>query len=438
MKRIIYIIFLLCTATAHAQQPVQLKLSLQQAIDTGLKNRYDIQAKKYNLVLANDRIKKNKHEWTPDLAVSGTIRYTPQIQATYIPGGFLGPDPGLVALGAKALTVFGLDLNQNIYKPTVKANVNIAKNNLEVEQERLRADENSIKEQIALAYLNVLLKQLQQKIALDNEQRNKEYMDLAAGKMKLGTLIENDYLRAKLDYENARIESQKAAQNYVLALDQVKYQVNVPAESLLVLTDSIDMQNLTLDNYWPGSGTTNRTEIKQLNLRQEGNKLEIDKIKKSALPTVSFYANYSEQFVYKNFSYTKGQWWSPFNYLGLHLSVPITAHFKNKDDIKEYNTKIIQADLELKQKTEDINFEVEKTTSELGNAAKNMQTAKSNYGLSQTIYTNQKQQYALGTLQYSNLLDTERSLNTAEQNYIKTVYDFLLANINYQKAIGNY
>jgi len=47
-----------------------------------------------------------------------------------------------------------------------------------------------------------------------------------------------------------------------------------------------------------------------------------------------------------------------------------------------------------------------------------MQTSKSNYDLSRVIYENQKQQYNLGSLQYSNLLDTDRSLNTTEQNYI--------------------
>ena len=67
-----------------------------------------------------------------------------------------------------------------------------------------------------------------------------------------------------------------------------------------------------------------------------------------------------------------------------------------------------------------------------------MQTTKSNYELSQVIYQNQKQQYKIGSLLYSSLLDTDRTLSATEQNYIKAVYDYLLASINYQKAIGNY
>jgi outer membrane protein len=98
----------------------------------------------------------------------------------------------------------------------------------------------------------------------------------------------------------------------------------------------------------------------------------------------------------------------------------------------------MQTDLDIKQRTADINYEIQKTSTELSNALKNMQTTKSNYDLSKVIYGNEKQQYNLGSLLYSNLLDTERSLSAAEQNYIKAVYDYLIANINYQKAIGNY
>jgi len=53
------------------------------------------------------------------------------------------------------------------------------------------------------------------------------------------------------------------------------------------------------------------------------------------------------------------------------------------------------------------------------------------------IYQNQKQQYDLGSLLYSDLLDTDRSLNHTEQNYVKSVYDYLVAIINYQKALVN-
>ncbi|HKC67502.1 MAG TPA: TolC family protein [Bacteroidia bacterium] len=438
MKKVILLLLSVASVFVYAQQPTSnLSISLKQAIDEGLKNRYDIQAQKYNLAVADNSISKTKKEWIPEISGSATARYSPQIQATYIPAGFISPNPALVALGATSISVFGLDLNQNIFKPAITTDVKIAKNNLAQQQEKNKQDENTIKEEIVKSYLNVLLKDLQNKIAANDEQRYKEYAQVAEGKLKLGTLIENDYLKAKLDYENAKSETLKAKQSYDLAVNNIRYQINIPAETQLSLTDSLNSLFAASDQLATKGDANNRTEIKQLVLQQEANKLYISKTRQNALPTFSFFANYSQQFTYTNFDYGLHQWWSPFNYLGLKLSVPITSNFKNYNSIQEYKFKSTQTDLELKQRTSDINYEIQKASTELSNSYKNMQTAKSNYELSQVIYQNQKQQYTIGSLLYSNLLDTDRTLSTTEQNYIKAVYDYLLANVNYQKAIGN-
>lgn len=439
MKKIILILLTAVSVYGYAQQATDnLDLSLQQAIDLGLKNRYDVQANKYNLDIDENKIGRSEKEWLPEISGSGNMRYSPQLQATLIPAGFFGPDPALVALGAKSVSVFGLDLAQTIYKPGITVDVKIAKNNLELEQEKNKQAENTIKEKIALAYLNVLLKELQTKIASDDEQRYKEYADVAEGKLKLGTLIENDYLKAKLDYENAKVETQKAKQNYELAMDNLKYQINVSGGTKLTLTDNLESPAFSASSLAIKGDATNRTEIKQLVLQQQNNRLEITRFRQNALPSIGFYANYSRQFTYNNFDYSLSQWWSPFSYVGLRFTVPITGNFKNYDYIREYRVRSLQTDLNLLQKTADITYEIQKASVELSNATQNMQTTKNNYELSKVIYENQKQQYNLGSLLYSGVLDTEKSLNLSEQNYIKAVYDFLLASINYQKAIGNY
>ena len=439
MKKNILILFFLASYMGYAQEAgTNLHISLQEAISLGLKNRFDIQAQKYKLALADNKISQRKKEWIPDISGSGNVRYSPQIQGTYIPGGFFGANPSLVSLGAKSTSIFGLDLNQQIFRPAITTDVKLAKNNSALETEKNKQEENNIKESIVKAYLNALLKDLQLKIASKDEQRYKEYAAVAEGKLKLGTLIENDFLKAKLDFENAKVETEKAQQNYLLAVDQIKFQINMPLESAITLSDSLNSLNLAANQATSKPDASNRTEIKQLNLMQEANRLQMSKNRQNALPSLSFFANYSQQFLYNNFDYSLHQWWSPFNYMGIRLSVPLTANFKNYNNIQEYRIKSMETDLDLKQEVASITYEIQKASTELNNAFKNMQSSKRNYDLSQVIYENQKQQYTLGSLQYSNLLDTDRTLSATEQNYIKAVYDYLLSSINYQKAIGNY
>jgi len=426
------------TATAaFAQTNTPLTVGLQQAINTGMKNRYDIQASAYKVSLAQNAIDKNRQEWLPEISASGNIRYNTQLQATMIPAGFGGFDKAqLLALGAKNVTIFGLDLVQPLYKPTVVTDARIAQNNLNLQHEKNREQEISIKQQISEAYLNVLFNQLQYRIATDMESRYKSYYDLAAGKYNNGALMENDYLRARLDVQNAQVLTQQSKQNYALAEDYLKYQMNVPASTILVLTDSLTSEKSPaaqpLTNLAEG-----RPEIKEIQLQQQNNQLQLQKSNRAGLPTVSFFANYSQQFLNEKFPYTQGEWWAPFSYVGLKLNVPITPVFKRQVAKQEYAFQAQQTNLDLQQKKADIEYEIQKTWATLNNAWQNMQATQGNYELSKSIYENQQQQFALGSFQYNNLLDTEKSLSTAEQNYVKGVYDFLLAKLNYQKATGH-
>ncbi|OQP64431.1 hypothetical protein A3860_20905 [Niastella vici] len=437
MKKIFLLLITAMATAAFAQTNNSLSLSLQQAISTGLKNRYDIQASQYDVSLAQNAISKNRQEWLPEINASGNMRYNTQLQATMIPAGFGGFDKAqLLALGAKNVTIFGLDLVQPIYKPALTSDIKIAQNNLDLQKEKNREQEINIKQQISEAYLNVLLNQLQLRTATGIEKRYEDYYELASGKYDHGALIENDYLRARLDLQNAQVQMQQSKQNYDLAVDYLKYQLNVPASTALVLTDSLASKNSAAVEE-AASLAGNRPEIKEIQLQQQNNALLWQKSNREWLPTVSFFANYSQQFLNGKFAYTENKWWAPFSYVGIKLNMPITPVLKKQVKKQEYAFKVQQTNLNLQQKKADIAYDVQKTLASLNNAWHNMQTTQDNYELSKRIYENQKQQYALGSFQYSNLLDTERSLNTAEQNYVKSVYEYLLAKLNYQKATGH-
>jgi outer membrane protein len=173
-----------------------------------------------------------------------------------------------------------------------------------------------------------------------------------------------------------------------------------------------------------------------LQLEQQIDKLQIKDARRNNLPTVSIFANYSQEFKKDRFHYGESQSWNPFSYVGVKLTVPISAHFRKNNFIKKYQYLSEQTEIELQQTETNISFEIEKAGTKLDNALRNMDITHKNYNLSCQIYENQKQQYQLGGFDYDHLLDTEKSLNTAGQNYIQSVYDYLIAKLNYEKALG--
>ena len=440
MKKVIYILILSVFCGTITAQIDTIKLSLNQAIELGLNNRFDAKSGVLNIDMAKNKVVMSKKELLPDILANGKITYNGQVEPTIVSAGLLGfTESQKIALSMKNNTAFSLDLNYAVYKPGLYTDIKIASNNLDMEKEKNNKSNNDIKVEIAEAYDNVLLKYLQFEIARRNENRYKEYYNLASGKYSNGALLENDMQLAELDYKNAKANSEKQRQNYLLSIQNMKCRINVPLQSVIIFTDSLKSSFETNIGVNPtNNAIINRSEIKQLRIQQLGYELQLKKAKQNYLPTLSLFANYTQFFQNEGFNYSDNFFWSPISYVGAKLSIPISGSFKNINQVKEFNLKLAQSNFEMKQKTTDVQYEMQEAATKLNNARQNLTVANDNYLLSQKIYELKKQQYSLGSFLYEKLLDTEKSLSTTEQEYITGVYDFLIAKINYQKATGMY
>jgi len=440
MKKIILFLTLIAMCSKISAQNDTLKLSLASALKLGLSNRFDAKESSLNIDIAKNKLAKSNKELLPDLSASGKINYFGQVQPSIIPAGYLGlTEPEKITIGMKNNTALALDLNYTIYKPGLFTDIKIAANDVELAKEKNVKSDIDIKIEIAQAYDNALLKSLQYSIAQKNENRYKEYYTLANGKYLNGALLESDMLLAELDYKNAVASTTKQKQNYMLSLQSLIYYINVPENTFIVITDSLPSTiDTTINTGLSTKAISNRSEIKQMNIEQAGYVLQLKKTKENYYPSLSFFANYTKLFQGPDLDYSQNFYWAPVNCVGLKLSVPIIGSIKNINAVKEYKLKLSQTDLALKQKTADLLYEVQSALTKLNNTKQNLIVAKDNYQLSQKVYELNKQQYNTGDFSNQKLLDTEKSLSTAEQDYITAVYEFLIAKINYQKAVGSF
>lgn len=436
--KLILIAFLFMVMNMNAQTENAQNISLKQAIEIGLQNRYDTKANQLNIDIANNSTKKAKKEWLPDISATTNLKYNTQLQKMVFPSESVGSSNSnnYITTGTKNESSFSLDLTQNIFKPGLNTNIKIAKEEALLEKERNIEKETDIKLKISEIYLNTLLKSLQLKLANATTERYLQYFKITEDKFRLGVVTENDLIKTKLDYENSKITSLEASQNYDLSLAQLRYHINIGKNQQIILTDSIE----TLENEYATQElnltSMERTEIKQLHIQANIYSLELRKSKQYFLPTISFFANYSTQFQGENFNYGQSIYWSPYNNIGVKLILPITGNFKNYNTIKEKQLKIQQNQFQLLQKQADITYDAENNKTELLNTLKLIASSKNNIDLSKKVFNTQLNTYKLGTVTYNSILDTESSLNTAEQNYIKAVYNYLIAKVNYEKSIG--
>jgi outer membrane protein len=434
----VLVLGLLAATPAQAQR----RLSLNEALELGLKNRYDLQADAVSLALTENSIRKNRNNGLPELTFSGNVRYNTQLQTTVIPEGAFPGSTGngeqRLAFGTRNSTIFALDLTQPLYRPEAKTDLAIVQNNGALEQEKNSQRKTNVKIKIAEAYLNVLLKEIQRGIARADQQRYQLYNDISAGKYQLGALLEADYLTARLNWQNSQLTAQKAEQSYRQAHTNLCYELNIPTDTSLVLTNRIDAGQAEAYQTTTGvDSVADRSEVRQLKLQLAGYGLQSRKVLDALKPTLLLYGNYSTQFLANSFNYFSNAWF-PFNYFGLQLKVPLSGQFTKKTNLQTYQLYARQTELNLRQTQADLTNELRTAQTELTNASRNLQSTRASLAVSKQISQLQQEQYRLGTVLYSHVLDTEGSLQTAEQNYIEAAYAYLVAKLNYEKAMGRY
>lgn len=297
----------------------------------------------------------------------------------------------------------------------------------------------NVRLQIAEAYYNVLLNSLQVQIGRENEARYGEYYALEKGRAGLGVVTESEVLQAELDYDNARSATEILQQKLSLSLSNLRYRTNVPGQTVIILTDSLQ----EIENSQPALITDqdtyrSRSDLKELLIEQDGIQLQMKKARQNFLPSLSLFADYTQLFQGSGFGYSNTFFWSPVDYVGLRFSVPLTGNLKNSHIYREFRIKQSQTDYYLNQKTADIQYEIQSATTRLADAGKNLRIARDTYALSKKLYLLKKQEFTFGSFSYDHLLDTEKSLSNAEQGYISAVYELLLSDLNYHRALGVY
>ncbi len=428
MKRqffIIIVILLSCIQLSQAQQ----RLSLADAVEYAAKNRYDAQANKFDIELAQNAVSKSRNEWIPEITANGEVLYNAQLQTMIFDNG------EEFKMGTKNLTTLSLELSQPIFKPGLSTDIKINKATLSVKKEVLQEKKTNIKIYVIEAYLNVILREQQLKLSEENTERYKSYFDLTQNKIQLGTILESELLQAQTDYENSQTNLQKAQQNYTLAVKALKYHLNMPDSEKLVLTDSLSVLLNNNPMQIRNTNAEDRPELRQIYYSQQENDLWLKKTSMMWLPTILLMANYTTEYQASNFRFSQKLWF-PYNYIGLKASFPLSNIFKLRTDRREYQLKSSQLSMQYNQKLHDINYERDKYNTELLNAFGNINSTTKTLNLSKELYSQQLAVYKLGTISYSALLDIKSSVNTAEQNYITAIYEYLIAYSNYTKATG--
>jgi outer membrane protein TolC len=218
-------------------------------------------------------------------------------------------------------------------------------------------------------------------------------------------------------------------------MDALRYQMNVQEKFTEVADNLNDILKSTTENYQ--NLTEQRTEIKAEQIAIRLNAMNSQKQKARNTPTVSAYGNYSVLQLSEQFNPFQSGTWFPFNYVGLQAKIPLFDGGQARASAKDYQIRQqINRNTIEKYKLE-FDYEAKNALKQMQQAKLDITETQKNVELAQKILERDKLRYEKGTLTFADLKNAEFSLQNAENNYLSKVYDFLVANVKYKKAVGD-
>lgn len=457
------IVLLVFCALGTIAQPVDSGqvhyFSAQQAVDYALNNAIPVKNALLDIRSQEQTNKQITASALPQITGSGSLSYNPKVavqtfpnfiaQSTYgvliannVKNGNGEPitapeDFGTIVagFGSKYSLNAGIDLNQILFDGQVfvglmarKASIQNAELMADITKEQIKANVYKIYYQLVVGRKQIS--------SIDANISNYEKL------LHDTKIIYQNGFAEKLDVDKVQVQlsnlqtAKLKAQNQIDAgLEGLKFLMNLPMNDSLVLTDTLSDEelksNILSENYNPAD----RKEYQQLETLIELQNLNVKRYQLSKLPTLSLGANYSKSAQRQEFDFFKGPYFTS-SFVALRLNVPIFSGFAKNAQIENARISLRQTQNNMIQLKSSISNDIKQSRLNMKTALFNMDTQEKNIQLAEQVYNSTKLKYEQGVGSNQEISSAQADLVTAQNNYYSSLYDAIIAKIDFLKAAG--
>ncbi|MBN9352331.1 MAG: TolC family protein [Chitinophagaceae bacterium] len=439
---ICFFLFIYPGLNAKAQDSTsanQFEYNLDQCIDYALKHQNDVVNAKLNEDFANEQVLENKGKLLPHANINGSLIRNLKLATTLIPNT-AGGNPGEkipVQFGSKTTSAISGQINQTVFNSNYFLGLKAAKVFTELSTHNLDVTVVGTRVNVTKAYYNVLVTKEGIRISQSNlDQISKALKDVKA-KYDAGIAETVDVNRIQVQYNNALTGIGNQQRLYELSLQQLKFQMGMPQNDHLELTQTVSdftteqVGNIDTSNFL----LTDRPEIAVQQTQIALNELSLRSVKLSYLPELSAYLNYGRNYFSSSFAdiYNRGFGNSA---LGLTLSFPIFQGTERTHQINEAKISLRQSQNDLDNLSQRIHLEVKDAYTQFINNNASLKTQKENMGLTQGVFDRIRYKFDQGVSSSLDLLSAENELQLAQSNYIDALLSTLMSRVDLEQALG--
>lgn len=436
---IFLILFSFSLLTLKAQQTEPYQFSLQQAIEYALKHQSAVLNADIDVQIAKNKVNETTGMGLPQVSTNFSFQDFVKVPTSLIPGEFFGEPAGTfipVQFGVKYQSTLGLEASQLLFDGSYLVGLQASKTYKELSIRNSKRTKIETAVAVTKAYYSVLVSNEQLNLLDANLLRLKKSLNDTEAYFKNGFVEKIDLDRLKVLSNNLETERQNVIRLLDLNTKLLKFQMGMPIEIGLKLTDGIADIQIDTEVLLPDSNAySNRVEYSLLQTQKKLNELNLKRYKSEFLPSIVAFGSTSSIYQNNDFSQLYDNRF-PTTVVGLRLSLPIISGGQRIFKIKSAALEVKKSANDLSNAKNGINLEIAQAKTSYQNGYQSLENQKRNMELSKEVLRVAKIKYEQGVGSSLEVTSAETALKESQNNYINALYDLLINKVNLDRALG--
>lgn len=404
--------------TIHAQE----KITLDDAIKIALSESNTIKIADMTIEKTGYAKKGAYSALYPNISATGNYQRTLKKQVMVMDMGM--GDPLEIEVGTSNNVSAGVSAAMPLVNAQLWQSLKLSALDVELAVEQARSSKISLVSQVKQSFYAVLLAKEAYDVykeVYDNAQKNFEDVEK---KYKVGKASEFDYLRAKVNVNNAEPEVYSAENAVVLAIWQLKAIMGIDLNTDLdvegALSDYVN-EVVAVIQETDSISFENNTNLLQLRLQDEMLTNTIKMTKFQYIPTLSASFAYN----YNAMGNTFDMSWNPYSVVALSLNVPIFSGFSKRNSIRQYQKSQDILRLNIEDTERNLNIALENYRDKMNTSVKRYTAAESTLEMAQKSYNISEKMYEVGKATLVELNDAQLALTQAQLTMSQAIYQYM-------------
>ncbi|WP_237037987.1 TolC family protein [Phocaeicola faecalis] len=430
-QRVVYLAISLLAASSLTAQEAK-KWTLNDCIEYALEKNIQLQQDKISLEESDVDVKTAKAALFPSLSFSTGHNVTNrpyQENSSTVSGTEIISSNNKTTYSGN----YGLNAQWTVWNGNKRMNtIKQRKMNREIAGLTVAETENSLQEQIAQVFIQILYADESVKINENTLQVSRATYERGVELFNEGSISKADLAQLEAQVSNDQyqlVTAQSSLRDYKLQLKQL-LELDGTEEMNLVLpelTDEHVLQPLPSQTDVYQQALASRPEIQSSKLNIESSKLDISVAKAGYYPTISLSASTGST----TNSASENAWGKQMKYgwnnmIGINLSIPIFDNRQNKSAVQKARLQYSSSQLDLINKQKELYKNIESLWLDATNARQQYNAAESKLKSSRTSFDMVSEQFNLGMKNTVELLTEKNNLLSAQQQRIQAKYMAIL------------